>query len=267
MLARLALFCLALSPFVCEAASAPLRILPLGDSLTAGAYIVNGVFKTDAGYRFALWKKLTASGENISFIGSKQDGPADFPDRNHEGHTGRRIDEVTINALPEIKIANADIVLLMIGTNDVIQNHDPSHATGRLENLVEEVEKYNPNAKILISTIIPNGKPNVQKRVLQYNKDLTQWVRNRQESDVHLHLVDMYKDAHLENGLDGKPSDLIDGTHPTPTGYEAMGNIWYNSIAQMQRSELSDATKAHEKVHSSLKRTLNPTTLQKNCAE
>jgi len=262
------LFGLMLFSLGCAAADTiPLRILPLGDSLTAGAYTENGVFKTGAGYRFALWKKLTSAGEKISFVGSKQDGPADFPDRNHEGHTGRRVGEVAANALSEIKIANADIVLLMIGTNDVLQNHDLTHATGGLENLLDEVEKYNPNAKILISTIIPNGKPWVQKRVVDYNKALTQWVKNRQKFDLHIHLVDMYTDAHLRNGLDGKPSDLIDGTHPTPAGYEAMAHVWYSSIENLQKSEMQDAAKAHERVHSSLKAVLHTAPALENCSQ
>lgn len=216
-------------------AKKPLRIMPLGDSLTAGAYIVDGVFKTDAGYRYTLWKLLTQAGYPIRMVGSYQDGPADFPERHHEGHSGRRIDEIAAGASKWVSDAKPDIVLLLIGTNDAIQNYDFPNVIHRLENLVGEVEAAAPHAQVFISTTIPHSVPEVQARVLEYNQELTQWTELKMKLDPNIHFVDMYMLSDIHAGGGGMPSDLIDGVHPTPDGYAMMGRVWFQALEQAIR--------------------------------
>jgi lysophospholipase L1-like esterase len=189
----------------------PIQILPLGDSLTAGAYVVDGVFKTDAGYRYTLWKVLTSAGYPVHFVGSYQDGPANFPERHHE------------------------VVLLLIGTNDAIQNYDFPNVIHRLENLVSEVEAAAPHAQVFISTTIPNSVPEIETRVEEYNQQLTQWTELKMKLDPNIHFVDMYTQAGLHAGGNGAPSDLIDGVHPTPDGYAAMGRVWFQALEQVMQ--------------------------------
>jgi len=60
----------------------PIRILPLGDSITYG-YPVSG------GYRLPLYQLLTNGGYNVDFTGTQTDnGAPDLPDPHHEGHPG-----------------------------------------------------------------------------------------------------------------------------------------------------------------------------------
>ena len=208
----------------------PIQIMPLGDSLTAGAYIIDGVFKTDAGYRYTLWKMLKSAGYSTHFVGSYQDGPSDFPERHHEGHAGRRIDEIAAGASKWVTDAHPDVVLLLIGTNDAIQNYDFPNVIHRLENLVAEVEAAAPHAQVFISTTIPHSNPDVQTRILEYNQQLTQWTELKMKLDPNIHFVDMYTQSGLHAGGNGLPSDLIDGVHPTPDGYAAMGRVWFQSL-------------------------------------
>src|SRR5713101_7644123 len=64
------------------AAPPPIRILPLGDSITYG-YDVPG------GYRLPLYQVLTNAGYNVDFTGTQTgNGAADLPDPDHEGHPG-----------------------------------------------------------------------------------------------------------------------------------------------------------------------------------
>jgi acyl-CoA thioesterase-1 len=213
----------------------PIQILPLGDSLTAGAYVVDGVFKTDAGYRYTLWKVLTSAGYPVHFVGSYQDGPANFPERHHEGHSGRRIDEIAAGAPKWVSDAHPDVVLLLIGTNDAIQNYDFPNVIHRLENLVSEVEAAAPHAQVFISTTIPNSVPEIETRVEEYNQQLTQWTELKMKLDPNIHFVDMYTQAGLHAGGNGAPSDLIDGVHPTPDGYAAMGRVWFQALEQVMQ--------------------------------
>jgi lysophospholipase L1-like esterase len=217
-----------------------LRIMPYGDSLTAGAYIQDGVFKTDAGYRFALWKLLTEGGDRVFMEGSLQDGPADFSQRHHEGHSGWRIDQIAAQEHQWVLAAQPDVVLLLIGTNDCIQNYDMPNAVNRLSSLVEGIEADAPHAHVFVSTPIPHSIPDVNNRIIAYNSDLTSWVAFKSKVDPKIHFVDMYTEAHIRNGivngvLGAGPTDLIDGVHPTPDGYIAMANVWYQALVSALR--------------------------------
>jgi lysophospholipase L1-like esterase len=212
-------------------AKKPLRIMPFGDSLTAGAFIQNNVFITGAGYRYTLWSMLNNAGEKTQFVGSLQNGPADFIQRNHEGHSGQRIDYLIQYEHQWVTAAKPDVVLLLIGNNDCIQNYDMPNAVNRLSNLVEMIESDAPTAQIFISTATQHSDPQVMSRILAYNQALTQWVTFKTKVDSKIHFVDMFTDAHLRNGANGGPSDLIDGVHPTPEGYAAMAGVWYQALS------------------------------------
>src|SRR3954468_23529667 len=59
----------------------PLRIMPLGDSITWGVGSAR-----QSGYRAALYQRLTSAGLNVDFVGSMSRGTG--PDRDNEGHKG-----------------------------------------------------------------------------------------------------------------------------------------------------------------------------------
>ena len=59
----------------------PIRILPLGDSLTWGVGSTDG-----SGYRTRLRSALTAAGLRVHFVGSQRSGAG--PDADHAGHPG-----------------------------------------------------------------------------------------------------------------------------------------------------------------------------------
>src|SRR5215208_7092891 len=98
----------------CPAGDGPIRIMPLGDSLTDG-------FNVPGGYRIELWSRLAAEGLCIDFVGSLANGPSTLPDRDHEGHSGWRIDQVSDAVVPWLQRSRPHVVLLLIGTNDVGQ--------------------------------------------------------------------------------------------------------------------------------------------------
>lgn len=65
-------------------------------------------------------------------------------DCDHEGHGGWRIDEITSSLptflpLPSTPSADPDIVLLMLGTNDMGQNYFIDQAPERLRSLIENI--------------------------------------------------------------------------------------------------------------------------------
>jgi hypothetical protein len=126
----------------------PVRIMPLGDSITRGAW----GSPTDIGYRRPLWMLLAGAGCPVDFVGNFQDGsPADF-DRDHNGIDGERDDQVADKVYGYLQSKPADVVLLHIGTNAL----DTSPAD--VEDILDEIDRYETDygrpVKVLLARII-----------------------------------------------------------------------------------------------------------------
>ena len=93
----------------------PVRIMPLGDSITRGLIIPEpGV--VPGGYRTRLFQRLTREWRPVEFVGSANDNPGECPSPNHEGHGGCRIDELLAGIDGWLAAACPDIVLVHAGT-------------------------------------------------------------------------------------------------------------------------------------------------------
>lgn len=105
-------------------------------------------------------------------------------DRDHEGHSGKRIDEIT--TLSDTGISAApNIVLLHAGTNDANQDYDIGGASKRLELLIDKILKVNLKAVILVCQVIPSTTPAIQDRINIFNKDIPGIV-DRYNEEGHL---------------------------------------------------------------------------------
>ena len=192
------------------------KILPLGDSITYG-------IGYEGGYRVELFQRAHAEGKSITFTGSLLNGPltvdgANFP-RNSEGHSGWKIDQL-LTLLPSPALEPLpDIILLMIGTNDLGQHDAVADAPKRLATLLDRLATLAPDALVVVSTIIPLPSSN---DVTAYNAAIMPIVQERSSAGRHLVLVDQFKDF--------PTSELGDGVHPNQAGYERMAGVWYASI-------------------------------------
>ncbi|WP_395806776.1 GDSL-type esterase/lipase family protein [Archangium minus] len=135
------------------AAAAPVRIMPLGDSITAGPGC----------WRAFLWNQLQTAGyTNIDFVGTVSDGGgcnAGFSyDFDHEGHGGFSATGIADNNQlpPWLSAARPDIVLMHLGTNDMWGGYIPLQAKlDAITKLVGQMRANNPNMKIIVAQIIP----------------------------------------------------------------------------------------------------------------
>ena len=212
----LALACLDLFPRLLSAAyaQAPLKIMPLGDSITAG--------DRNGGYRRLLYELLSQDGISFAFVGSLKSG--DVPDAHHEGHSGWRIDQIEDGiAGGWLETYKPGLVLLHIGTNDIWQNRDLVNAPARLSALVDDILSRSSNARIIVSQILPmTNDPNFEIEVMKYNAAIVDVVSSK--SSV-VCMVDMHHSF--------SAGDLVDGVHPTQSGYAKMAGIWEPAIRAM----------------------------------
>lgn len=157
-----------------------MTILPLGDSLTIG---VTDSIDSQQGYRPLLKEALTG----IEMVGSQG---------GHEGHGGLLIEEAL-----NLKLEKADVVLLLIGSNNIYIGQDPEIAFGLLKDLLASLQ-----SRVIIS-LIPPVK----------GRDVTRF-------NEHLRTLENVVDP----GFDEK--DLCDWIHLTRRGYTKLAIAFYHAL-------------------------------------
>ncbi len=197
-----------------------IRIMPLGDSITYGQG------STDyGGYRLPLWHDLSTLRAHITFVGSVQKGPADFPNEN-EGHPGWTIRRIAAQVVSWLQTYQPQVILLHIGTNDIVKNDDPEHATARLQGLIEQITSTLPDATLIVAQIIPLGRnPQWNAEVVNYNRAIPGIVQAEAAKGRHVQSVDMYDVV--------SPTLLGDGIHPDGLAYTLMAQVWANALVPL----------------------------------
>jgi lysophospholipase L1-like esterase len=216
------------------------KIMPFGDSITDG---YNG--DTPGGYRVELFRLAHAAGKNITFVGSGSNGPdkvdgVSFP-KNHEGHSGwtiapaggrSGISTLVANAMPQYK---PHIVLLMIGTNDAIDNYDMANAPTRLGTLIDSIYAQLPDVLIMVAQPIPSrgdaskgDDTALSGRIKTFDDAIPAVVKARADKGKHIQMVDMYTPFNPT-----KTSLLEDQWHPNLAGYVLLGTHWYQALQSL----------------------------------
>jgi len=200
--------------------AAPIKVMPLGDSITDG-------FTVPGGYRIQFYNRLVADGLTgaLDFVGSQSNGPASLLDREHEGHTGWHVADIAANIDGWMASANPSIVMLMIGTNDILHSQYTGAST-RLSALIDQICADLPaGGKLYVSTIPTLGSTTYGSYITlvdQYNADIPGIVQSKVAAGKPVYLVDMHSVI--------SASDLSDEIHPSEAGYAKMGNAWYDII-------------------------------------
>jgi hypothetical protein len=202
----------------CPTNGDPCRILPVGDSITFG-------INYEGSYRPELFHKALMAGQKITYTGTLMNGPAmvdnmPFPKR-FEATSGITIDgiskQITNN---KTLMMPADIVLIHIGTNDMYMT--PAGAPDRLGKLIDQIIVGLPDALIAVAKIIPLGSSS--SAVSTYNAAIPGVVQTRVAAGKHVIVVDLNT---------GFPAGGMDSVHPYQSGYNWMGDKWYDAIGSL----------------------------------
>jgi hypothetical protein len=209
--------------------SSPVKIMPLGDSITYGDYLDDPPPVILGGYRRLLHDMLTNYGYSFDFVGSQQAGDPALFDIDHEGHGGwgakRARPPYGGGIAPYVQtfLANnpAEVVLLHIGTNDVsdgLQNADD------VAEILDNIDLVSEDITVILGRII-NRTDTVQKSqaTTQFNNDVEAIARNRIANGNRIIIVDH------ENALN-YATDMKTYLHPTEGGYSKMANVWFNAL-------------------------------------
>ena len=201
---------------VVAAGEGPTRVMPLGDSITNG-------YNVPGGYRIRLEDSLAASGHRVDFVGSLSNGPTSLADREHEGHSGWQIDPIAANVDRWVTRHRPDVVLLTIGTNDMLINSDVADAPRRLGALIDTIAATAPSTTVFVSTLPPLASAAQDERVRAYNAAIPGIVSDKAAQGKRVRLVDV--NPALTAG------DLADGIHPSAVGYDKMAAVWHAALS------------------------------------
>lgn len=251
----------------------PVRILAMGDSITDG--YING----DNGYRKYLCYNLQQQGfTNFDMVGPNNswsdtatydyNGTTITYDPAHAGYSGYAIqamsgrsgimetvfdqtyygtDGTTGNML---EIYNPDMILLQIGTNDLLDAKGEG-APERLEELVDKIALYLDEGDVLFLASIPEidvevrndwlnayqwtyhipsyaddpvtYTATVERCVDEYNAAVESLVEKKQSEGMNIRFADINSVVDMKTGL-------YDGVHPNEDGYACMGQYWSEQI-------------------------------------
>ena len=151
----------------------PVRVMPLGDSITAA----------QESYRGPLYRWLVGSGRSVDFVGGESWEPIGGGDADHEGHGGYTIGpdsnldyrggpgNLAQNVDTWVPQARPDVILLTIGSNDLAGGPIVAgSAPIRLRALVAKLQQLAPSAWIILSDMLPNRwSPNSSPEIDAYN--------------------------------------------------------------------------------------------------
>ena len=212
------------------AENTPLRILPVGDSITHGWYSGIGSNPLNS-YRKELKSLLTGNGHEVDFVGNLTNG--DFPDNQHEGHDGwhASLNATTNDILGQISgwmaATDAAIVLLHIGTNDL--NGNDTGTVAEVSAILDEIQTANSNATVVLARIIGvKNDPSLQTAISSFNSNLNTMAQARIAAGEDIIVIDMENGA----GIDYESSDMKDRLHPSQIGYDKMATHWYPAVIQ-----------------------------------
>jgi lysophospholipase L1-like esterase len=139
----------------------------------------------------------------------------------------------------------ADVVMLQIGTNDILSYYDTEHMGERLEILVDSILSHMEEDGLVYVATIPYMDASdttyineyvftvesMDEIVDSYNSQIREMVARMQSEGKNVALCDI-------NSVLTK-DDLYDGVHPNAEGYAKMGAYWYDRLTEYMNSEIS----------------------------
>ncbi len=203
-----------------------LRIMPLGDSITQADC-------NHDSYRRALWHALQNSGANFTFVGTWNYNfgycPPPDPDFDtyNQGQWGIPASSVVSVAQGYEAQTKADIVLLLLGSNDIANQQDPTtvqNAINSLGQIIDNLRAANPNVRVLMGEIPPCVNTDRNNGTTQLNALMPGLVAQKSTAHSPVSLVD------LNTGYDPAVDAQSDGLHPNQLGEYLIAQRWFNAL-------------------------------------
>lgn len=230
----------------------PTKIMILGESIVKGQGSNDG-----SGFRRPLHIMLTGKGYNVDFVGTQSGGKFNDFDRQYEGRTGLYISGDPDTSKPNnavgrtygwIKSSKPNIILLYIGTSDVLFDDSTSGVVAEMDTLLTEINEYERDyvtpIKVLVAGLINTSgvlvHDSTSSFITDYNKQLRKLILKRRSESTHpenLIFVDMETGAGLDYRIDKTlpftEGDMSSDFYPNDNGYAKMARNWFEVLSEV----------------------------------
>ena len=237
-----------------------IKIMPLGNSITAGEHYGFPALEERTGYRKHLYGMLADAGYNIDFVGSQKHGirpkdDKDWYDWNCEAYPGWKIPEIANKVKAALPVYKPDILLVHVGTNGKDWSRKPGQVMDMLDMINDfSVQNYHPMTVFLCKII--NRFKGGHKPTSKFNSDLADSVAARKGDRIKIILIDMengagidYSDAPPDSTVEppyeggdmwGKtfPGVAFDIYHPNDKGNQKMALKFYKELTKILNKPL-----------------------------
>ena len=215
-------------------ATGTVKIMPLGDSITKGSVTTSEQAKHPT-YRYWLWNDLKKNGYDVDFVGSWR--MPNFPnvtfDQDNEGHGGYSSDEILHGVkddrwepgyLAEWTLGyNYDLVLLLVGTNDVLHGVPTNQTVVNLEKIIKVLRQKNPKVTIFMGTLPPASY--YRQSLIDLNQEIVRIAERSSTPESRVIVVDQYYG--YDGVKDNQPPTYV---HPDESGEKKIAKNWYDAI-------------------------------------
>ncbi|RBQ15126.1 hypothetical protein DP939_37640 [Spongiactinospora rosea] len=145
-------------------------------------------------------------------------------DREIEGWRGYRINEIAGKADCAVSTYQPNLITLIAGGNDVIQNYEMDGAIGRLESLIKQISEDSPGVTVLVAGVQPFPDAARNARGDRFTAQIPALVDKLVDDGIRAVYTDL-------TGLE--PADIgPDGIHPTDRGYGKIGEAFVKAADQ-----------------------------------
>ena len=236
------------TPSTTNSTQYPYRILAVGDSITAG-YEDNPTWSVpfQFGYRSGLMTRLVSSGMYFQFVGNSPEpwngasgtvGSFLTPDLriagqdHHEGYGGQGTAFVLGNISAWLSMDQPDVMLLMIGINDIGQGStgEPTGVELNLSNIVATVVSQSPKTHLIVAQITPYAS--YTDSLVRYNNYIAHTlVPYFAGQGKYVTTVNQYTNMCFPGTTNINSALYANGiNHPFPAAYNLMAQTWFNGI-------------------------------------
>ncbi len=242
------------------AKTSTLRIMALGDSITAGVG-PHGAPQEDGGYRGELATLLASHGYHAVFVGSRADYSERIVERAHEGWPGYVLRSFPSDPGPgqlygplvqaALRRNAPDIVLLMAGTNDLLRStqgdagYTVPNILDSLSLVIEQIVTERPGALVLVAPVVRSPKIDACTLARFDGIATCDGPGGASLRTVVARFAERGANVALAAGMDDAvPADLEhfpDGIHPSGAGgYRAIAGVWFATIDRLAQASSSD---------------------------
>lgn len=211
---RCCVFLFILFAYISTTHSITVRIMGIGDSITAGG-------ETFTSYLGPLAHLLDGAGFDYEFVGA-QDGYSAGVEYKHAAFGGKNAEYVNERIDSIYQEYPADIVLIHAGHNHFIEENPVQGIVNAYLSIIQKVKKINPNAVILVAGVIESGKLPKYRYLADLNVALNKLVIAINDCTV--------KYVPVNDGFDWRIHTIQDRVHPNIVGAYVMAGNWFKEL-------------------------------------